>query len=124
MSVKLNNKGEGICLVFLVNQVLVEIDKQRKYFKLKDGEQVYRILPAMGELKETRQWSIFHSVHYGYKSTDGKQKPFLSCEVKNRNNGMVDVADAAKDRLTSLKESLKKRRRLAIKRLLINSILW
>ena len=81
-------------------------NKQRKYFKLKDGEQVYRILPAMGELKETRQWSIFHSVHYGYKSTDGKQKPFLSCEVKNRNNGMVDVADAAKDRLTSLKEKL------------------
>jgi hypothetical protein len=78
-------------------------NKQRKYFKLKDGEQVYRILPAMGELAESGRWSAFHSVHYGYKNTEGKQKPFLSCEVKNRKNGMIEVADAAKDRITTLK---------------------
>lgn len=78
-------------------------NQQRKYFKLKDGEQAYRILPPLGELADQGRWSVFHSVHYGYKTTDGKQKPFLSCEVKNRKNNMVEVADAAKDRITNLK---------------------
>lgn len=78
-------------------------NQQRKYFKLKDGEQAYRILPPLGELADQGRWSVFHSVHYGYKSTDGKQKPFLSCEVKNRKNGMIEVQDAAKDRITNFK---------------------
>lgn len=78
-------------------------NQQRKYFKLKDGEQAYRILPPIGDLADEGRWSVFYSAHYGYKSTDGKQKPFLSCEVKNRKNGMIEVADAAKDRITTLK---------------------
>lgn len=78
-------------------------NQQRKYFKLGDGEQAYRIIPPLGELADQGRWSVFHSVHYGYKSTDGKQKPFLSCEFKNRKNGMIEVADAAKDRITNLK---------------------
>lgn len=76
---------------------------QRKYFKLKDGDQAYRILPPLGELADSGRWSVFHSVHYGYKTSDGKQKPFLSPEVKNRKNGMVEVADAAKERIDTLK---------------------
>lgn len=78
----------------------------RKYFKLKDGEQVYRILPPLGELADQGRWSVFHSVHYGYKSTDGKQKPFLSCEAKDRKTGTIQVGDAAKDRITKLKAQL------------------
>jgi len=38
-------------------------NQQRKYFKLKDGEQAYRILPPLGELADQGRWSIFHSVH-------------------------------------------------------------
>jgi hypothetical protein len=79
---------------------------QRKYFKLKDGEQAFRILPPLGELADAGRWSVFHSVHYGYKTSDGKQKPFISPEVKNRQSGMIDVADAAKDRITTLKAKL------------------
>ena len=33
-------------MYFSVNQVLVDNNQQRKYFKLKDGEQAYRILPS------------------------------------------------------------------------------
>jgi hypothetical protein len=76
---------------------------QRKYFKLKDGDQAFRILPPLGELADAGRWSVFYSVHYGYKTSDGKQKPFLSPEVKNRKNGMTEVADAAKDRIATLK---------------------
>jgi hypothetical protein len=80
--------------------------QQRKYFKLKDGEQAYRILPPLGELADQGRWSVFHSVHYGYKSSDGKQKPFLTCEQKDRKTGEVQVPDAAKDRITNLKAKL------------------
>jgi hypothetical protein len=80
--------------------------QQRKYFKLKDGEQAYRILPPLGDLADSGRWSIFYNVHYGYKTTDGKQKPFLSPEVKNRTSKMVEVSDAAKERIESLKGKL------------------
>jgi len=79
---------------------------QRRYFKLKDGEQAYRILPPIKELADSGRWSIFHSVHYGYKSTDEKFKPFISPEVKNRKTGMIEVPDAAKERIQSLKAKL------------------
>lgn len=91
--------------------------QQRKYFKLKDGEQAYRILPPIGELADQGRWSVFHSVHYGYKSSDGKQKPFLTCEVKNRKNGMIEVADAAKDRITTLKAKLEEAKKAGNKAL-------
>lgn len=84
---------------------------QRKYFKLKDGDQAFRILPPIGELADAGRWSVFHSVHYGYKTSDGKQKPFLSPEVKNRKNGMVEVADAAKERIETLKTKYEEARK-------------
>lgn len=76
---------------------------QRKYFKLKDGDQAYRILPPLGELADSGRWSVFHSVHYGYKTTDGKQKPFLSSEVKDRKTNEIKTPDAAKHRIETLK---------------------
>jgi hypothetical protein len=93
--------------------------QQRKYFKLKDGEQAYRILPPLGELADSGRWSMFYSVHYGYKTTDGKQKPFLSPEVKNK--GAVEVSDAAKERIISLKakleEAVKSNNKAAVEKL-------
>jgi hypothetical protein len=76
---------------------------QRKYFKLKDGEQAYRILPPLGGLADSGRWSMFYNVHYGYKTTDGKQKPFLSPEVRNRTSKAIEVQDAAKERIETLK---------------------
>jgi len=81
---------------------------QRKYFKLKEGDQAFRILPPLGDLADSGRWSVFYNVHYGYKTTDGKQKPFVSPEVKNRKNGMIEVADAAKERIETLKAELEK----------------
>jgi hypothetical protein len=76
---------------------------QRKYFKLKDGESTFRILPPLGDLAESGKWSMFYRVHYGYRSTDNKLKPFVSPEVKNRKTGMVEVPDAAIERIENLK---------------------
>lgn len=76
---------------------------KRNWWKLKDGEQAYRILPPLGELAEKGHWSVFHSVHYGYKSMDGKIRAFLSTYKKDFKSGMVLVPDAALERIQKLK---------------------
>lgn len=76
---------------------------KRKYFDLKDGESVYRILPAMGEDQNTGTWSVFWKVHFGYKNSEGKLRLFHSPEVKNNKTKMIDVPDAALNRITKLK---------------------
>lgn len=81
---------------------------KRKYFKLKDGESIFRILPPMGALAEEGRWSMFYNIHYGYKDSAGKQRPFQSPLVKNRKTKMVEVADAALDHINSLKAQLEK----------------
>lgn len=78
----------------------------KNYFKLKDGDNVYRILPPIGELADSGKWSAYLSVHYGYKNSEGKLKPFQSTEVVNRKTKMIEVPDAASDRLKNLKLQL------------------
>lgn len=79
---------------------------QRSWFKLKDGDSVFRILPPMGDLQEEGRWSQFYKIHYGYKNSDNKMRTFESPEVKNRNTKMIEVRDAALDRINQLKVKL------------------
>lgn len=81
---------------------------QRKYFKLKEGDVTFRILPPMGELADDGKWSMFYAVHYGYKNSQGKLRVFQSPEVKNRSNGMIEVPDAALERIKKLKAEFDK----------------
>lgn len=82
---------------------------QKKFWKLKDGEQVYGILPPLGDLAADGRWSVYYKVHYGYTNSAGKSRPFQSCEVKSRKAPyMVEVPDAASERLTMLKGQLEK----------------
>jgi hypothetical protein len=78
---------------------------QKKYWKLKDGESVFRIIPPLGELADQGKWSVFYKIHYGYKNAAGKSRPFQSSEVKNR-KGMAEVGDPALDRINLLKGKL------------------
>ncbi|NJO48276.1 MAG: hypothetical protein HC840_01010 [Leptolyngbyaceae cyanobacterium RM2_2_4] len=79
---------------------------QKKYFKLKDGESTFRILPPLGELADEGRWSMFYKIHYGYKNTKGKLRVFQSSLVKNRKSGMIEVPDAADQRIKDLKAKL------------------
>lgn len=81
---------------------------RKNYWKLKDGDQVFRILPPLGDLAEEGRWSTFWNIHYGYKGTDGKLKPFQSPLVKNRKSKMVEIPDAALERIELLKAQLQK----------------
>lgn len=79
---------------------------RRTWFKLKDGESVYRILPPMGELAEDGRWSQFYSIHYGYKNSDDNTRVFQSPLVRNMKTKMVEVPDAALERINQLKAKL------------------
>lgn len=79
---------------------------QKKYFKLKDGESTFRILPPLGELADEGKWSMFYKIHYGYRNTKGKLRVFQSSLVVNRKNKMVEVPDAAVERIETLKAKL------------------
>lgn len=76
---------------------------KRNYWSLKDGESVFRIVPPLGDLADAGRWSFFYSVHFGYKNTKGKMKPFQSPLVKNRKTKMVETPDAALERIDTLK---------------------
>lgn len=64
-------------------------------WSIKKGETaVYRILPPFGKLAPSGRWFKFESVVWGFKGTDGKQKPFRSILQKNR-KGMIERPDPA-----------------------------
>lgn len=78
---------------------------KRKYWKLKDGESTFRILPPLGfnGKDPTGRWSQFYNVHYGYKNSKGQMRAFQSPLVKNRKTRMVEAPDAALERIETLR---------------------
>jgi len=95
---------------------------KKTYFKLGDGESVFRILPPLGDLAEAGRWSVFYNVHYGYKNTQGKMRAFQSPLVKNRKTKMIEVPDAAAERIqllmAKLEEAKKNKNESRVKELL------
>jgi hypothetical protein len=72
-----------------------EGSSKKNRFKIKDGNNVYRILPPMGSLAKKGKWSQYFSVVWGYKNADGKNRPFADCRVVNFNTKMVEVESDA-----------------------------
>jgi hypothetical protein len=79
---------------------------KRKYFRLKDGEATFRILPPLGDLADKGIWSVFYNVHFGYRNSKNQLRPFQSPLVKNRKTKMIEVPDAALERIQKLKTDL------------------
>lgn len=87
----------------------------KKYFKLEKGDNVYRVLPPLGDLADKGVWAVYHKVHYGYRGLPGpdgkaRMRPFASPEVVNRQTRMVEVTDAAKERIEKIKQALSEAR--------------
>ncbi len=79
---------------------------QKKFWKLKEGDSIFGILPPLGDLASEGRWSVYYKIHYGYKNSAGKARPFQSSLVENRKTKMIEVPDAANDRLKMLKGQL------------------
>lgn len=84
---------------------------KKKFFKLKEGSLSFRVLPPLGTLADQGKWSMFYKVHYGYKDSQGKLRPFQSSLVINRSTKMVDVPDAALERIQKMKSQLEDAKR-------------
>lgn len=68
----------------------------QKFIKLEaDKELIVRILPPMKSLENTDKWSVYYTIHYGYKGVDRKDpsktvaRPFRCVEQKNTRTGMI-----------------------------------
>lgn len=72
-------------------------------FPKEGGTLTLRILPPVGSLKKSGKWSQYYSIHFGYRDSKGKLRPFQSCEVKDRQTKMIEVMDPAQERINKLK---------------------
>lgn len=82
---------------------------EKKYFKIKDGDNIFRLLPPVGDLAERGIWSKYYRVEWGYKDSRGKNRPFQDCREVNRQTKMVEVESAAhlyREKLNAGKEAL------------------
>ena len=93
--------------------------KKKNQYNQKDGDVVFRIFPPYKEILETYPdlnlpavdvWSAYWSVHFGYKNSEGKFRPFespLQVEWKDKVK-TVKVQDPALNRLEDLKAKMAK----------------
>lgn len=82
--------------------------EKKTYFKMKDGDSVFRIIPALGDLAADGIWSKYYNIHYGYRNTKGNMRVFQSPLVKDRKTKMTEVPDRALERIQKLKAELEK----------------
>lgn len=77
---------------------------RKEVFKIKDGDNVYRPLPPLGDLADQGRWSVYYRVCWGYKDKSGKNRPFVSPRVQNFKTKMIEVDCAAFNRSMRLKD--------------------
>lgn len=75
-------------------------------FKIKDGDNLFRILPPLGNNADIGKWYEYYRVEWGYKNSDGRNKPFLDVRKTNFQTKMVEVESAAHLRREALKAEL------------------
>jgi hypothetical protein len=78
---------------------------RREFFKIKDGEQVFRILPPLGSMAKNGKWSRYMRVEWGYSDSNNKKKPFADIRNVNRKTGMVETESEAHLKREELKQS-------------------
>lgn len=82
--------------------------EKKTYFKMKDGDSIFRIIPGLGDLADDGKWSQYYQIHYGYRNSKGNMITFQSPLVKDRKTKMVEVPDKALERIEKLKAELEK----------------
>lgn len=72
--------------------------KKKENSRLKDGDNIYRILPPLGELAAEGVWAVYECLHWGFKGTKG-MRPFRCIQKKDFNTKMVKVQCPECDRI-------------------------
>lgn len=85
-----------------------------KFFKLKDGSNVYRIIPPIKSQEVTGRWAIYHGVHFGYEGVSRKEpgkgqiRTFKCVQEKNY-QGMILAVCPECEAIQGYKEKLDSR---------------
>lgn len=78
-------------------------------FKIVDGDNVFRILPPMGKLAKAGKWNQYYRVEWGFKTSQGRNRPFQDVRQVNFQTKMVEVESEAhlnRERLVAQKTEL------------------
>lgn len=83
-----------------------KLESSKKIFKLEDGDNVYRILPPLGNLADKGKFFQFYAIEWGYTDTKGNKVPFQDCSVSNYQTGMIEVESAARVKRMEMESKL------------------
>jgi hypothetical protein len=75
---------------------------KRNNFKIKDGSNIYRILPPCGSLAEAGKWTVYEAIHWGYKGTNNRFRNFR-CPLQKGKDKMVVKPCAECDKIAEQK---------------------
>lgn len=60
------------------------------YFNLKNGDNIYRIMPAMFSCLDAGHWSVYYAKHFGYTNEEGKATNYICLrEYDNQTGAMI-----------------------------------
>lgn len=80
--------------VYTQNEFKKRTNSENVNWKLKEGSNIYRILPPFGTLASLGKWSNYEVIHWGYGvEVDGEKKmrPFRCIQRKNFKTKVVEV---------------------------------
>lgn len=72
--------------------------KKKNNSRLVDGNNIYRILPPIGELAKDGVWAVYECLHWGFKGSKG-MRPFRCIQKKDFKTKMVKVQCPECDRI-------------------------
>lgn len=67
----------------------------KKIEKIKDGSNIFRILPALGSMAKKGKWHRYMKIEWGHKDSKGNHRPFQDVRVVNNKTKMVEVESDA-----------------------------
>jgi hypothetical protein len=79
--------------------------KKKNNWRIKEGSNIYRILPPLGKFANEGKWATFEKLHWGYKGSKG-MRPFSCIEVKDFKTKMVKVQCPECDLIAQKKSQL------------------
>jgi hypothetical protein len=59
------------------------------YFNLKNGDNIYRIMPAMFSCLEAGHWSVYYAKHFGYTNEEGKSTNYICLRAYDNQTGAM-----------------------------------
>lgn len=86
-----------------IGKAKYNVSEKRNIFKIKDGNNVFRILPPIGTMADKNKWAVYAKIHWGLKTSDNKYMNFLCVEKKDNKTKMVTERCALCDEIADMK---------------------